>query len=532
QNVFINLPPKNLENEFNNLLTNDAIEFLVNLIVEFDERIDNLYNQRQKSKSEFKNKPKIPRFKKLEVNDDWQVAPVCERLKNRHVDLGDVSPSNMDHFSSALKSNVQGIQVDFDDGHCPTWYNQILGLHNVTQVVKNNIPGVPNITEAPILVLRPRAWNMIETNMSINGKNIPGSLFDYGLLIYHNGIDLQKLKCGPAFYLSKIENSNEAKLWNDIFSWSEIYLNIPHGSIKACVLIENILASFEMEYILFELKDHSLGLNCGIWDYAASIISKFGNDKSFILPDRNKYVNMNKKFLKKYMQLVVKICHKHGAHATGGMAAKLLPDKQNSVDYLRVLHDICDGKLSEINEGVDGFMIYDIKLVCHMNDLWKNHGGPFDNQINYPGTKENISEEDLMSLPKGGVTMTGLDHNICVAILFIYHWLNGNGHFIHNGSIEDSATAEISRSQIWQWNRHSTGIEDSHDFINKKLIKKRVDINLIYIKNINSFNYDDAGKLSIAVDLFYDLIYAREFPEFITSYIYNVYPFKKIQSHL
>lgn len=444
-----------------------------------------------------------------------------------------MSPSNLEHFSSALNTNVQGIQVDFDDGHCPTWSNQIHGLYNVHQAVRNLLPNVPKISQAPILVLRPRAWNMIEFNMSINGKNIPGPLFDFGLLIFHNGNCLKDHDSGPAFYLSKIESSNEAKLWNDIFSWSELRLRIPHGSIKACVLIENILASFEMENILFELKDHSLGLNCGIWDYAASIISKFGNDKSFILPDRNKYVHMNRRFLKKYMRLVVRICHAHGAHATGGMAAKLLPDgDENSKEFLGILGEICEGKLTEIQEGVDGFMVYDLKLVPHINNLWKNYGGLFKNQISYPGTKELITEEDLLSLPTGGVTMQGLDHNIRVAILFIYNWLNGRGHFVHAGSIEDSATAEISRSQIWQWIRHRASFEDADGFVTRELVANRAEIILKHFQDTVQLNHIELNKLLTAAELFHDLVNSWQFPEFITSFIYDTHPFKKLQAHL
>ena len=284
--------------------------------------------------------------------------------------MGDVSPSNFEHFSSALQAEVQGIQVDFDDGHCPTWRNQIAGLHNIYRAVHNQLPNIPSISKLPILMFRPRAWNMLEHNMSINGREIPGPLLDFGLIIFHNGLLLSQQSCGPFFYLSKLQGSSEARLWNDIFTWSQSKLGIPYGTIKACVLIEDILSSFEMDQILYELKDHSLGLNCGIWDYSASIIVKF---PAFILPDRNKYVNMSKHFLKKYMELVVRTCHRRNAHATGGMSAKLLPEKIDSAEYREVVRSVCRSKLDEIISGVDGFMVYDLGLVSLKKILFVQH---------------------------------------------------------------------------------------------------------------------------------------------------------------
>ncbi|XP_015127822.1 uncharacterized protein LOC107048892 [Diachasma alloeum] len=528
--VFLNGAPKGLKREFDELFTPEAIAFMVDLIVHFEERIERLYSDRLRRKAEFKSKPKVPRFQTVEGNADWKVSPVCDRLKNRHLDLGDVSPSNLTHFTSALQSDVQGIQVDFDDGHCPTWANQISGLHNVLKAVQNRLPNVPPISQSPVLVLRPRAWNMIEANMSINGRQVPGPILDFSLLIFHTGKILHRIDSGPAFYLSKIESSEEARLWNDIFWWSELKLRIPHGAIKACVLIENILASFEMERILYELREHSLGLNCGIWDYAASIISKFGGDESFLLPDRNKYVDMSKRFLKKYMDLVVRTCHRRGAHATGGMAAKLLPHPDDK-EFGNVLRTVCETKLMEIQSGVDGFMVYDVKLVHYMNDLWRDHGGPFPNQILFLGSPGAITGEDLLSLPKGGVTIKGLDHNIRVSILFNYNWLRGSGHFFLGGSVEDSATAEISRSQIWQWIRHRARVEEG-GFVTVELVKNRAEGVLTGILGNCGDDPAEVEKVLTAYDIFFDLVNRREFPEFVTSFIYDEYVFKKTQARL
>lgn len=428
---------------------------------------------------------------------------------------------------------MQGIQVDFDDGHCPTWRNQITGLHNVYKAVRNELANVPIISEAPILMLRPRAWNMLEHNMTIEGKEVPGSLLDFGLLIFHNGERLHECESGPFFYLSKLEGASEARLWDNIFTWTESRLGLPYGTIKACVLIENILSSFEMDEVLFNLKDHSLGLNCGIWDYAASIISKFGNDRAFVLPDRNKYVNMKRHFLKCYMELVVKVCHRRGAHATGGMAAQLLPaESDNTEEFNKVLKKVLDGKLAEIRMGVDGFMVYDVGLVPHVNRLWKNYGGPSFNQIKYPGTPSEISEADLFKLPRGGVTVDGLKHNIAVSILFIFHWLKGTGNFPYKGAIEDSATAEISRSQIWQWIRHGATFEDDQRILTRILVDRYASDILKQLIIEYRLDSRDVINLHTARDLFTDIVNSREFPDFITTYLNDAHPFRKLHSNL
>jgi malate synthase A len=430
-----------------------------------------------------------------------------------------------------LKTNVQGIQVDFDDGHCPTWRNQIIGLYNIYQVVHNEIPNIPKISDAPILMFRPRAWNMIEHNMSINGKEVPGPLFDFGLLIFHNGHILSHCNSGPFFYLSKLEGALEAKLWNEIFTWSQLRLRIPYGTIKACVLIENILSSFEMDQILYELKDHSLGLNCGIWDYAASIISKFGDDLSFVLPDRNKYVNISRPFLKKYMDLVIKVCHNRNTFATGGMVAKLLPSKHSKY-FDKVVQNVIENKLIEIQSGMDGFMIYDLGFIEFINNLWNKYGGLFPNQIKYSGVSEVITETDLLTLPMGGVTEKGLRHNITISILFIYHWLNGKGVFAFKGAIEDSATAEISRAQIWQWIRHAASIENKNKVVTRNLVFDEASSIFKYLTKDYGIDNTARVNLAIAFNIFLDIVNQRDFPEFLTTYLNDTYIFRNVQTSL
>ena len=406
--VWIETAPYRLENAHSKLFSNEALAFLSDLVTEFDKDVDKLHQNRQSRALDIKSGKWRPKFNNFSENLDWQIDGLPDRLKNRKLDLGDVSPANTVNFIDSLFTDVQGIQVDFDDGHCPTWRNTIQGIYNVTQAVHSELQGGPvDMSKAPILMLRPRAFNMVEHHCMINGKQVAGPLFDFGLLMFHNTQKMVKLEIGPYFYLSKIEDPSETELWNRIFTWSENKLGIPRGTVKACVLIENILAAFRMEDILYSIKEHTIGLNCGIWDYSASIIAKFGDDPDFLIPDRNKYVNMEQGFLKKYMNLLIYICHKRGALATGGMNAKLLLAGKEKDSNESILKGIKMAKAVEIEAGVDGFMVYDHRLVEPINQLWEEKCKG-DNQINVMPDIGNITAESLLDIPRGGVTMAGL----------------------------------------------------------------------------------------------------------------------------
>ncbi|XP_006824044.1 uncharacterized protein LOC100367444 [Saccoglossus kowalevskii] len=422
-------PPQGLENEFNTIFTVEAVSFIAELVQQFDKNVDQMLQARIVRKANLDSSGALPDFlsESRHIRESsWKVKPVPRRLINRHIDLGDVSPSNEVHLKNALKSKAQAIQVDFDDGHCPSWKNQLLGYYNIYNVVYNKYPDIAALSDIPVLMLRPRAWNMVDHAVMVNGKEVAGPLLDFGLLIYHFGHILLANESGPFFYLSKLEGHKEARLWNKVFDWSQQKLELPHGCIKACVLIENILSSFEMHEILYELRDHSAGLNCGIWDYSASFVNKFGHRSAFLLPDRNKYVNMEKHFLKSYMDLVVQTCHRRGCHATGGMSALLLPN-ENSKTYREVLQKTTSGKLREIEAGVDGFLVYDIRLIDHMHKLFDRHA-PTVNQLFVNRSDVKITAQDLLVMPRGGVTFAGLLHNIAVGVLFIYSWLRSESH--------------------------------------------------------------------------------------------------------
>uniref|UniRef100_A0A4W6E218 malate synthase n=1 Tax=Lates calcarifer TaxID=8187 RepID=A0A4W6E218_LATCA len=520
-------PPSGLEAEYETLFTTDSLLFLHELISTFDEQVDQVLRLRVSRKVHLDLSGDLPSF--LEHTSDirrdpaWRVLPVPLRLQRRHVDIGDLAPSDTQRFVEALQSPAQGIQVDFDDGNCPTYYNQIKGMHNVLKAVHNQFPNVPHVSQAPVLMLRPRAWNMVEHNMMVEGKEAPGPLFDFGLLMFHCGKTLFENKSGPYFYLSKVESFMEARLWNKIFVWTQQKLGLPLGSIKATVLIENILAAFEMEEILYELRDHSAGLNCGIWDYSASFVNKFGHRRAFLLPDRSKYVNMEKRFLRSYMELLVQTCHRRGALATGGMAALLLPQDPLSEPYRRVLATVTRLKLLEIKAGVDGFMVYDLNLIEPMQTLFRLHTDG-DNQLHQLRNDVSVTPEDLLSMPSGGVTLYGLKYNIAVGVLFMNAWLSGKGHFFFRGQVEDSATAEISRSQVWQWIRHQTQLEDD-----SRVVSRRICLCMNSRLCVSVFFRAKQG-LHTAADMFLEVVLKRDFPEFITTYLNQDHTFLSSQS--
>ncbi|XP_049898939.1 malate synthase-like isoform X2 [Epinephelus moara] len=524
-------PPSGLEAEYKTLFTTDCLLFLHELISTFNEEVDQVLQLRVTRKVNLDLSGDLPNFLEstthIRRDPAWRVLPVPPRLQRRHVDIGDLAPCDTQCFIKALQSPAQGIQVDFDDGNCPTYYNQIKGIHNVYKAVHNHLPNVPHISQAPVLMLRPRAWNMVEHKMMVEGREAPGPLFDFGLLMFHCGRTLFENKSGPFFYLSKVESFMEARLWNKIFLWTQHKLGLPLGSIKATVLIENVLASFEMEEILYELRDHSAGLNCGIWDYSASFVNKFGHRQAFLLPDRSKYVNMEKRFLRTYMDLLVQTCHRRGALATGGMAALLLPQDPLSDSHKRVLATVTRLKLLEINAGVDGFMVYDLSLIEPMQKLFKLHTEG-DNQLHQLRNDITVTPDDLLSMPSGGVTLYGLKHNISVGVLFINAWLSGIGHFFYRGQVEDSATAEISRSQVWQWIRHQTQLEDDSRVVSKRLV---TDLTKEVMMELRASCHIVGAKqrLHTAADIFLEVVLKRDFPEFITTYLNQEHTFLSSQ---
>ncbi|XP_076005352.1 malate synthase-like [Genypterus blacodes] len=524
--------PPGLEAEYRTIFTTDSLLFLHELISTFDAEVDQVLQLRVTRKNHLYLSGDLPNFTQstahIRRDPTWKVQPVPPRLQRRHVDVGDLAPCDTERFIQALQSPAQGIQIDFDDGNCPTYYNQIKGIYNVFKAVHNLFPYSVPLPQAPLLMLRPRAWNMVEHNMMVEGREVPAPLFDFGLLMFHCGQMLYENKSGPFFYLSKVESFMEARLWNKIFVWTQQKLGLPLGTIKATVLIENILASFEMEEILYELRDHSAGLNCGIWDYSASFVNKFGHRRAFMLPDRSIYVNMEKRFLHSYMDLLVQTCHRREALATGGMVALLLPEDQQSDSYRTVLDTVTRLKLLEIKAGVDGFMVYDLALIEPMQKLIQLHTEG-DNQLHKIRTDLTVTPDDLLSIPLGGVTLPGLKYNIAVGVLFIDAWLSGKGHFFYRGQVEDSATAEISTSQVWQWICHQAQLEDDSRVVSRRLV---TELSKQVMWELSSVGHSVRTKqqLQTAVDMFLEVVQKRNYPEFITTYLSQDHTFLSSQN--
>ena len=493
-----------------------------------------------------------------ETQEQWKIQPLPKRLENRNIDAGDVSPAFIDSLNKYLSTNpnqLQGIQVDFDDGHCPTIENQLNSWKNIREIVQSR-----NLSLCPVMMLRPRALNM--TDHLVNFQDLPmnGGLLDFAILMYQNGQALANSgqevpgdnedstsagskqtadyhrKCnnnyqsrnGPFFYLSKLENAQEAQLWNDIFDWTETKLELIPGTIKACILIENIFAAFEMEAMLYNIKDHAIGLNCGMWDYSASILANFGHRPEFVLPDRHQYVNIQSKFMDVYYKKVIQICHLHGAKATGGMAAAIYD--------VKMIQKVLTSKRIEISKGVDGFLVYDLKFLPELNKMSKRLGiydlrfvkelGNNDKKSRENGSAGKIDESDLLKIPHGKVTRRGLEKNIKVGILFIASWMIGQGTFILDGNVEDSATAEISRFQVWQWILHSIqlDLDDDEDHQQSNVVAVGTKIDLAMVKKISEQITEtevEHPQKKLGQDLFIELIQTKT--QFITTWL-NEHP--------
>jgi len=367
------------------------------------------------------------------------------------------------------------------------------------------------------LMIRPRGWHLEEKHLTINGEKVSGSLLDFGLYFFHNVQSLLDNGSGPYFYLPKLEHYTEARLWNEVFIFAQDYVNIPKKTIKATVLIETILASFQLQEILFELKDHSAGFNCGRWDYIFSFIKKFRNTEGFIFPDRAE-VGMTVPCMKAYSQLVVQTCHKRGVHAIGGMAAQI-PIKNDEEANRKAIDKVKADKLREVKDGHDGTWVAHPGLVQTAMDIFNEHM-PKANQITNLREDVQINAADLLAVPKGKVTKAGLQQNINVGILYIESWLRGNGAAAIHHLMEDAATAEISRTQVWQWLHNNVTLEGGTP-VTKALVQQMIQEEIPIIKNyVGEDNYTN-GKFEKAIGLFTQLVEQTDYEEFLTIPAYE-----------
>ena len=510
---------------FDEILTNDALLFVEAIENKFGERRRELLKKREKRQIEIDSgvlPDFLPETKNIR-SSEWKVAPAPDDLVDRRVEI--TGPVDRKMIINALNSSAKVFMADFEDSNSPTWENNINGQINLRDAANRTI-NFTNIhnkkfyklnNDIATLMVRPRGWHLNEKNILFNNNSISASIFDFALYFYHNAKTLIKNGTGPYFYLPKLESHLEARLWNDIFVFSQEKLGIPNGTIKATVLIETILAAFEMDEILYELKEHSVGLNCGRWDYIFSFIKKFKSFSNFVLPDRSE-VTMSRHFLSSYVKLLVYTCHKRGAHAMGGMAAQI-PIKNDDKANQRAMKMVQLDKEREASAGHDGTWIAhpglsDIALSAFNKEM------PGDNQIQRKMENPNITAKDLLKVPSGEITINGLRQNIKIGLQYIEAWLCGNGCVPLYNLMEDAATAEISRAQLWQWIKHECKLA-SGEKVNSGLSIKILEEELIIIKEEIGENRFKNGKFTLASQLFKSMITSEKFDEFLTLPAYQ-----------
>lgn len=400
-------------------------------------------------------------------NAAWQVAPTPPDLQERHVEI--TGPTDAKMIINALNSGASVFMADFEDANCPTWRNMLEGQRNLRAAVRRSLTYTAPDGRAyrlnpktAVLMVRPRGWHLDERHLWVDGAPMSGALFDFGLYLFHNAQTLLQNGSGPYFYLAKLESHHEARLWNEMFNLAQDHLGIARGSIRATVLIETILAAFEMDEILYELRDHAAGLNAGRWDYIFSIIKKFRSLPNFVLPDRAQ-ITMTVPFMRAYTELLVQTCHKRGAHAIGGMAA-YIPSRKDAEVNERALQKVREDKLRESQDGFDGTWVAHPDLVAVAREIFDGALGdrPHQKERLRPEVRVIPAHLTDFRVPKGRITENGIRLNINVALQYLAAWLNGNGAVAIYNLMEDTATAEISRSQLWQWLHNPTAtMEDN-----------------------------------------------------------------------
>jgi len=454
---------------------------------------------------------------------DWRVAEVPQDLVDRRVEI--TGPVERKMVINALNSPAKAFMADFEDSCSPTWSNLVLGQVNMRDAVNRTIEFENPVNgkvyrlndETATLIVRPRGWHLDEKHCLIDGERVSASLFDFALYLANNHAELKARGTGPYFYLPKLESHLEARLWNDVFIAAQESLGIPVGTIKATVLIETILAAFEMDEILYELRQHSAGLNCGRWDYIFSFIKKFRQRPDFVLPDRAA-VTMDRHFLKSYVQLLIKTCHRRGAHAMGGMAAQI-PIKDDDEANAAAMDKVREDKEREANAGHDGTWIAHPGLASIAIDAFDSvMTGP--NQLDVRRDDVDILADDLLQVPSGQITEAGLRENIRVGIQYIEAWLRGQGCVPLYNLMEDAATAEICRSQIWQWIRHGEKTDEGLDVAAN--FARLLGEELKHIEARHEADAFDAQSFNAAANLFGDMVTKQEFDDFLTLPAYEL----------
>ncbi|HKA60526.1 MAG TPA: malate synthase A [Gemmatimonadales bacterium] len=501
---------------FADILSPAALGFIANLARRFERRRRELLGRRADRQRDFDGGT-LPGFLKSTANirrAEWRVAPIPRDLMDRRVEI--TGPVDRKMMINALNSGAQVYMADFEDSHAPTWHGTIEGQINLRDAVARRIEyrspeGKPYALNATIatLMVRPRGWHLVERHVTVDGEPISASLFDFGLFFFHNASALVARGSGPYFYLPKLESHLEARLWNDVFIAAQEALGLPLGTIRATVLIETIPAAFEMDEILYELRDHSAGLNCGRWDYIFSFIKKFRSRPEFILPDRAR-VTMDRHFLKSYVDLLIRTCHRRGIHAMGGMAAQI-PIKGDAVANTQALDKVRQDKIREVHAGHDGTWVAHPGLVPVASGAFASLAA--SHQLAVTRDDVHVSPRDLLTVPDGEITEAGLRTNIDVGIQYLESWLRGVGCVPIYNLMEDAATAEISRSQVWQWLRHGAHLSNGRP-VTQALVESMM------AEEMETKKLTD-GKYALAAKLFSQLMTGTDFPEFLTLVAYE-----------
>ncbi|HEX7117983.1 MAG TPA: malate synthase A [Longimicrobiales bacterium] len=506
------------------VLTREALAFVAGLQRRFGARRRELLERRaaRQAALDAGERPRfLPETEEVRAAE-WAVAPAPADLEDRRVEI--TGPVERKMMINALNSGARVFMADFEDALSPTWRNVIEGQANLQDAVRRTLAFTSPEgkayrlgEEVATLVVRPRGWHLPEKHVEVDGAPVSASLFDFGLYFFHNARALLDRGTGPYFYLPKLESHLEARLWNDVFVYAQDALGIPRGTIRATVLIETILAAFEMEEILYELREHAAGLNAGRWDYIFSVIKKFRADPSFVLPDRAE-VTMRVPFMRAYTELLVRTCHKRGAHAIGGMAAYIPSRRDARVNEL-ALAAVRDDKVREAGDGFDG------TWVAHP-DLVPVAGAVFDDVLGARPHQKDRRREDVQAsphalldvrVPGGRVTVDGVAGNVRVALEYLAAWLGGLGAVAIRNLMEDAATAEIARAQLWQWRRHAVALEDGAPFTadRYRALRERE------LQQLQRENGGDAPKYREAARLLDELVLAEEFVEFLTLPAYG-----------
>jgi malate synthase len=505
------------------ILTPEAVAFIVDLQRTFNTRRKELLDARQQRQKRLDagERPNFLEETRPIRESAWTVAPLPTDILDRRVEI--TGPVDRKMIINALNSGAKVFMADFEDSSTPTWNNLLDGHINLRDAIRRTITYADPATgkqyklndKVAVLFVRPRGWHLEEHHLLVDGEPMSGSIFDFGLYFFHNATELLARGSGPYFYLPKMESHLEARLWNDVFIRAEKEIGIGQGSIKGTVLIETILASFEMDEILYELRDHSAGLNCGRWDYIFSFIKKFSNDARAILPDRAR-VTMTTHFMRSYSKLAIKTCHKRNVHAMGGMSA-FIPIKSDPVANENAIAQVRADKEREAGDGHDGTWVAHPGLVPVALEIF-DRLMPQPNQISKQLPDYNPTAEDLLRVPEGEITETGVKQNVAIGLGYLEAWLRGIGCVPLFNLMEDAATAEISRAQLWQWVHHKAKLSDGRVVdlaVVEGMIASELERQKIAVDAARYAAYEAAA------DLMLELVRAPKFIDFLTLSAYE-----------